>query len=1012
MSITTTPQKARVYAVLDNPPVVFACRVNQAFSTHDKVFEFTYDTPGSYVYTDILEGMTILLGSSAGEYDKGITYCRKAATTTKIFCGETSEVAWTDNLYVTILQDWSIWTEYLRYSSTNIVYMKYDVVYSDQHKKFKPVPILGTDRVVRYEGAPVTVSFNGGSSYVPGSTIVSYSWTCPGTTISGGTTATPIVTIPTPGRFVVSLTVTSALGVTNTTHRSIHAWSNQDYIVDGVTKTAFPLTEVSTGSLSGDFESGGWFWTMNVLNGTTGIRKRTKVILVAEEWYGDTKTNYGEVTGAENIIAIGWVDKERVILDPQQGNVELSIQGTHYWLQQIHNFVPVGIERSGGTPKAWTEMNPLTVDKVLWNLFVWRSTVTNCVDVFLSGDTKQATELIANGASLWDQVKQIAYNSILASPCCDRYGRITVQVEAVLLPNDGRSSVPNRGSISHDDCEQIDVDHVLVTPTAQVVLSGVSVSGGKGAALFSISRGHIPLHYGAPIKMERLVLSTQTLSNELAGNMLEKANVPYRFIFNNLLYNNRLVDICPRQFITANIEATDNPAGIAFSGNAIVKRITLALNEGAWDISWEAVPETKSVLSVDGDIPTDPNNPPWKPPKWPPIDIPIDPPIDIPLDPPVITPLGIVAILFNNYGVWAMDTINTPGSWFNVTTAFDWTLAELASLTLFELSPMGNAFLASNKYIWSQTVTEVTDRVDIATHDFWTSQGFDSDDGNFSINAIGFKQDSIYGLAVAAGYGLTNNVTKIYLLNEDGVTLDIKFSIGGYGNRNLFYPGSGQFTNYLDKWYLSCVYSDYALYARINSDLTGWDLSPTVMTFPVASLRMMHVHATAADFAYGTAFPSSGIKPGKFTSLGTIEEVIPAAGTYDSSGLPCTIACDPTGQYVMMASNFYTSGTLSKSSDFGASWTDFAASSFPSLSFDARSVANITNGRVYNLGDSNKWMICFNGTVYLDPGVPTYAYLHIFYTPDFGSTWEDWAGDIRESGVVPENASVRVIRHA
>ena len=42
----------------ENPPIVFQCVINQAFTTHDRVSEFLYDT-ATGDYTDVLPGMTV-----------------------------------------------------------------------------------------------------------------------------------------------------------------------------------------------------------------------------------------------------------------------------------------------------------------------------------------------------------------------------------------------------------------------------------------------------------------------------------------------------------------------------------------------------------------------------------------------------------------------------------------------------------------------------------------------------------------------------------------------------------------------------------------------------------------------------------------------------------------------------------------------------------------------------------------------------------------------------------------
>jgi hypothetical protein len=51
-------------AGMENPPVVFACQVNQVFSTHDKVAQVAFDNVTAGVYTDVLPGMTVWIGDA------------------------------------------------------------------------------------------------------------------------------------------------------------------------------------------------------------------------------------------------------------------------------------------------------------------------------------------------------------------------------------------------------------------------------------------------------------------------------------------------------------------------------------------------------------------------------------------------------------------------------------------------------------------------------------------------------------------------------------------------------------------------------------------------------------------------------------------------------------------------------------------------------------------------------------------------------------------------------------
>ena len=599
-TIQTTPQKAKVYAIFDNPPVVFACRINQVFSGTDRIASFVFDSVTTGAYSDCLPGMTVLFGTAPGANDAGISYCRKTPTSVRFFCGESSDVAFADNLYVTALQDWGVWTETMTVTDAQVEYMKYDVAYTDQHLHLLPVPVIGPDRVVRYNGSPVGVSFDGSGSWVFDSTIASHAWSCAGATITGGSTATPTLSFSATGRYLVKYTVTSAAGAVSSTYRTVHVWAHG---------SGPAVYDVLLGTImTGDFNNGGWDYTITVSsNAAADIRVRSKIILFSEEWYGNDLISYGPCVGAENVVAIGWVGNEKIVVDVNQGLVTFEAHGPHYWLQQEHNFIPVGLVLVSGTPASWMEMATLNTDRALWHYLMWRSTLSNCVDIHLTGNTDSCIQFSAQANSLWDQLKELSFNYILALPCTDRYGRLFVQIDPVLVPVASRSGIPVTASIGHDDCESMSIDRLEVPATSQILLSGVVSTGTYASpsdkALFSLAPGHIPGHYGSPTNVDKLVLVSQAQANELAGNVLEKARLPYRFNFSNLLYNNRLVDICPRQFVYATIASPDSVRGISYVGNAVVKTIEMVIDQGAWKINWKGEPETKANLYTTGDTP-------------------------------------------------------------------------------------------------------------------------------------------------------------------------------------------------------------------------------------------------------------------------------------------------------------------------------------------------------------------------------------------------------------------------
>ena len=130
---------------LEMPDIVLQARINQTFTSLDRVGQITFDTVTAGSYLDVLPEMTVWIGTSAGACDVGIARVRKAGSSTVLFIGETSELALADNQYITVLDEFLPWPIHMHVDGS--VYADYDVGYGDQNEDFEPVPVMGADVV-------------------------------------------------------------------------------------------------------------------------------------------------------------------------------------------------------------------------------------------------------------------------------------------------------------------------------------------------------------------------------------------------------------------------------------------------------------------------------------------------------------------------------------------------------------------------------------------------------------------------------------------------------------------------------------------------------------------------------------------------------------------------------------------------------------------------------------------------------------------------------------------------
>jgi hypothetical protein len=584
----------KLYTIFDQPVVIFACRVNQSFTTHDQVLQVSYDNP-SGTLASVLAGMSVWVGSTAGAWDLGRVYVRKTPTASVLYVGETSEIAWADNLYLTVVDDFSLWPVHPRISELGTILMGGELSYSDQHTNFDPVPVLGPDKLTKFSGASVSVILDASASWVFGSTISTYAWTVVSgvATLSNANTATPTVTVTAARRVMLRCLVTAANGKSRAGYRLVNIYD--EAVVSGIA--------VVSARWSTNQALGGWEAELTVQSQLTSLPPRAKVLIVDEDG---------------NLCFSGWVKDETVRVDQIRGAVSLRAETAQSLLAEMIGF-SVGLERVDPAT-AWTQMPSLSVDRIIWHLLAWRTTLTNCLDLYLSGDTRQAVRLESPSGSIWEQCRQLAEETILARPSCSAQNQLYLKIDTALTPDAERSGIATVLSLTADDYEIVDLDF-NAQPCSRIELSGVT---SDGASLFSLAPGHLFARFGAPKSLENLLLSSQAQANELAGLCYARENLPFRLTA-DLLVEAQGLDLAQNQRISLVINSADNFRAVAYNGYVLPRSIDYVFQDGILDCQIGADPETEAALNLTGDIPQVDNEgvelPPWVPPTTPPITI-------------------------------------------------------------------------------------------------------------------------------------------------------------------------------------------------------------------------------------------------------------------------------------------------------------------------------------------------------------------------------------------------------
>jgi len=694
-------QFALLYLSVLIPATVFECRVDGTPSDLDKLAIFDFDG-GDGNSANCIAGQTVYFGTSAGAYDIGMARLRavpggdsgSGANGFKI--GEESELNLVDDHYVTVVDEFAPWPKHLRIDSAGESFMDYDVDYVDQHAVCAPAVVMGPPGVVWLQSGTQTILFEASDTWSPSGSPSTYAWTairCATNAAAGSwddnTSATPTLTLATAdlGTVRVSCAVTMDDTAVATGYRYIPI-----YNAEGDSPT-LPTTYFTMDSCSGDWGTGGWSFRVTMYDEAllTEVRNRTMIVLHAQDWYGGTAGSIGpleisDVPIRENVIAVGWVNGESIIYNPELGSVSFTVQGPHWWLDKMTGF-PSAIDDYDGTPTAWTEFNDLTVDKGLWHFIYWRTTLMMLTDVLLTGDTRQIAAFDAPPGSLWRQLTATAEATILAHPCCDRYGRLFVEINSQFLPTGDRGSIPIVMDIETQDWyDRLTIERRTVAQSGLLDLSGVYYINDVGVPYFSLSPGHVPKWHGNIESIERLALSSQAQANVLAGLILDNRNNEYPNVGIPLASNHRAFDICPHQYATMSLTAA-TVRGITWSALKLIpRRVSFRhdVQTGIFLTDMECEGYTTPALYTDGDPPPDPPDPPSpSPPPYPPAP---------PLPPTILeTPLIGYARQGSELHRTADFNIDEPGvpTWADVTGS----LTNIARIDIDQL----------NRYIYALT---------------------------------------------------------------------------------------------------------------------------------------------------------------------------------------------------------------------------------------------------------------------------------------------------------------------
>ncbi len=167
------PHYSRLFLYIDQPTTVLMAQVDGTPQSLDRVTGVIIKNVGGNS-SNVVAGMTGILGTAQGLDDLGRFRVRGINGNT-LLVGETSDVKWQNNAYVTILDDFEPWAVKLDFVD-GLWNIEGEIAYSDQNQNFSPIPVLGPPlQILALDGAAsVQVTRSASDSWCPGATIASF----------------------------------------------------------------------------------------------------------------------------------------------------------------------------------------------------------------------------------------------------------------------------------------------------------------------------------------------------------------------------------------------------------------------------------------------------------------------------------------------------------------------------------------------------------------------------------------------------------------------------------------------------------------------------------------------------------------------------------------------------------------------------------------------------------------------------------------------------------------------
>ncbi len=618
------PQTVRRYLSAATRDVVFAAQISSGTIQRDAVssgvIAIPYTSVTTGAYSDVIAGMTLDIGTTAGGAEIGKVRVR-SANAAQILIGETALTLSSGN-YLTVRREFRPWQVKPRrfedyvdaaYPTSFTEYHDYDLVYTNQNTAIPPKANITASGYTLVKPAGFvdagqtyrTVALSGANSITlaPGASLTAWAWNIGDGTLATGTLSSAAITARFPVGFrYVTLTVTDSNGASSLMRLPI--WVHD---VAHPPITEFAVTRDET---RGD---GGREMRFEVFGAAdvSVIPEGSAICYWEDAAFGDDSAPEG-YRGQ----FLGWATRDATLFKLYRSRYSLDVAGAAGWLDRLGGFAQTLVD-PGRTPTQWHEMQHLTLDRAAHYALRSYTNILTLVNFYTAGVSDAAQSIDLAKRSVWAQISELV-RGYFGTAGCDTLGGIWLRRHFSYLEASEQAAISPVITLSNADWT--DASGWTLPQEKSEVVGLVEASGSRfdGTTTIQLASKASGLQGAGRATAPFQIVSAQSVLNSRTGHHLAWLNNPRKSVTLRLMGNLDAVEPCWSEPIAIS-GAGDNVRGLTLSGTRfLLTQVSVAHSNARGaapkTVTWTLEGVTSGDAGITLDVPGKVNHTP-KPPR-------------------------------------------------------------------------------------------------------------------------------------------------------------------------------------------------------------------------------------------------------------------------------------------------------------------------------------------------------------------------------------------------------------